>query len=45
LRLRQSLEPDPANPRFLLTVHGAGYKMVLDAPRARKEVIRNSSAL
>ncbi|HEX3372098.1 MAG TPA: response regulator transcription factor [Candidatus Acidoferrales bacterium] len=26
LRLRQKLEPDPANPRFLLTAHGAGYK-------------------
>jgi DNA-binding response OmpR family regulator len=28
LRLRQKLEPDPANPRFLLTAHGAGYKFV-----------------
>ena len=26
LRLRQKLEPDPANPRFFLTIHGAGYK-------------------
>lgn len=26
LRLRQKLEPDPANPRFFLTMHGAGYK-------------------
>jgi two-component system, OmpR family, alkaline phosphatase synthesis response regulator PhoP len=26
LRLRQKLEPDPANPRYLLTAHGAGYK-------------------
>ncbi len=26
LRLRQKLEPDPANPRYLLTTHGAGYK-------------------
>src|SRR3974377_1066791 len=25
LRLRQKLEPDPATPRFLLTMHGAGY--------------------
>jgi two-component system, OmpR family, alkaline phosphatase synthesis response regulator PhoP len=31
LRLRQKLEPDPAEPRFLLTMHGAGYKLVLDA--------------
>ena len=26
LRLRQKLEPDPATPRYLLTMHGAGYK-------------------
>jgi len=28
LKLRQKLELDPANPRHLLTVHGAGYKFV-----------------
>ena len=28
LRLRQRLEPEPANPRFLLTVHGIGYKFI-----------------
>jgi DNA-binding response OmpR family regulator len=28
LRLRQKLEPDPANPRYFVTVHGAGYKFV-----------------
>ena len=28
LRLRQKLEPDPASPRFLLTMHGAGYKFI-----------------
>lgn len=28
LRLRQKLEPDPANPIFFLTIHGAGYKFV-----------------
>jgi DNA-binding response OmpR family regulator len=28
LRLRQKLEPDPAHPRFFLTVHSAGYKFV-----------------
>jgi len=28
LRLRQKLEPDPASPRFLITMHGAGYKFI-----------------
>ncbi len=28
-RLRTKIEPDAANPRFLLTVRGAGYKLVL----------------
>jgi DNA-binding response OmpR family regulator len=28
LRLRQKLEPDPACPRYLMTMHGAGYKFV-----------------
>ncbi len=28
LRLRQKLEADPAHPRHLLTVHGAGYKLL-----------------
>lgn len=28
LRLRHKLEPDPANPRFFLTLHGSGYKFV-----------------
>lgn len=32
LRLRQKLEPDPANPRYFLTLHGAGYKFVPDSP-------------
>jgi two-component system response regulator RegX3 len=25
-RLRRKLEPDPRDPRYLLTVHGIGYK-------------------
>jgi len=25
-RLRTQLEPDPANPRYLITVRGLGYK-------------------
>jgi DNA-binding response OmpR family regulator len=28
LKLRQKLEPDPANPRHLMTIYGAGYKFV-----------------
>jgi DNA-binding response OmpR family regulator len=28
LKLRQKLEPDPANPTHLLTIYGAGYKFV-----------------
>jgi DNA-binding response OmpR family regulator len=34
LRLRQKLEPDPANPRFFLTMHGAGYKFAPGNPVA-----------
>ncbi|HEU5350822.1 MAG TPA: response regulator transcription factor [Terracidiphilus sp.] len=28
LKLRQKLEPDPVNPKHLLTIYGAGYKFV-----------------
>src|ERR1700735_5211352 len=31
LKLRQKLEPDPANPIYFRTVHGIGYKFVLEA--------------
>ena len=30
VRLRRYIEPDPAKPRYLLTVRGVGYKFVLD---------------
>lgn len=30
VRLRKKIEPDPAHPRYLLTVHGSGYKLVED---------------
>ncbi len=29
LRLRQKVEADPAHPRVILTIHGAGYKLVV----------------
>ena len=28
VRLRRKIEIDPANPKFLLTVHGSGYKLI-----------------
>ena len=28
VRLRQKIEDDPAEPRHLLTAHGAGYRLV-----------------
>ncbi|MDE3092114.1 MAG: response regulator transcription factor [Chloroflexota bacterium] len=28
VRLRRKLEPDPANPQLLLTIHGRGYKLI-----------------
>jgi DNA-binding winged helix-turn-helix (wHTH) protein len=37
LRLRQKLEPDPAHPVHFHTVHGTGYKFVLEASRVVAE--------
>lgn len=34
LRLRQKLEPDPANPKYFVTMHGAGYKFIPGANRS-----------
>jgi len=30
MKLRQKIETDPNNPKIILTVHGVGYKMILD---------------
>jgi DNA-binding response OmpR family regulator len=40
VKLRQALEAEPARPRYLVTVHGAGYK--LDVP---KDAIRWGSGM
>src|SRR6202047_4677733 len=37
LRLRQKLELNPSNPRFFLTIHGAGYKFVPGSLSAGKK--------
>ncbi len=31
-RLRSKLEPDPANPRYVVTVWGVGYKLAEQGP-------------
>ena len=39
LRLRNKLEPDPRVPRYLLTIHGVGYRFLMfpvEAPSAEK---------
>ena len=28
LKLRQKIEEDPANPRYIITIHGIGYKLI-----------------
>jgi DNA-binding response OmpR family regulator len=32
LALRAKLEPDPSHPRYLLTVHGVGYRLEMTIP-------------
>jgi len=40
--LRQKIEPDPAHPRYILTVSGVGYSMTSHSPEEHnsKEVVR-----
>jgi DNA-binding response OmpR family regulator len=28
--LRKRVEPEPANPRYIVTVHGRGYKLIAE---------------
>ena len=35
-QLRSKIEKDPGNPRHLITVHGIGYKLVLDEEKERR---------
>jgi DNA-binding response OmpR family regulator len=29
LKLRQKIEEDPSDPRYIVTIHGTGYKIVI----------------
>jgi two-component system KDP operon response regulator KdpE len=45
-RLRHKLEPDPANPRYLLTEPGVGYRFVApesEGARRRPPPVRNNA--
>ena len=41
--IRRKLEPDPHNPRYLLTVYGAGYKFAEPCPSSRWRRARSST--
>jgi DNA-binding response OmpR family regulator len=40
--LRQKVEPDPANPRYIVTVPGVGYTMIRSSPDEQdtRELVR-----
>jgi DNA-binding response OmpR family regulator len=42
-RLREKIEPDPENPRYLRTVRGAGYRFEVPRPEARQVSVSSSS--
>ena len=33
--LRQKIEPDPSNPRYILTVRGTGYVLAVEPPQSK----------
>ena len=33
-RLRDKVEPDPAHPRYIVTIHGRGYRLAIDPDQA-----------
>ncbi len=47
-RIRAKIEPDPANPTYLQTIYGVGYRLVHDAPapaaRARLDPLHGRDA-
>jgi DNA-binding response OmpR family regulator len=42
-RLREKIEPDPENPRYLRTVRGAGYRFEVPRPEAPRVSVGSSS--
>jgi DNA-binding response OmpR family regulator len=36
VRLRRYIEPEPSNPRYVLTVRGVGYKFVVNSKGNRQ---------
>jgi DNA-binding response OmpR family regulator len=38
--LRQKIEPDPSNPRYILTVPGVGYTLIRGTTEAQEETVR-----
>lgn len=45
VRLRRRFEPDPANPRYILTIRGTGYRLVPAAPEGPAEPQRRAALL